>query len=189
MQAIVGHFMLEYTHPFYDGNGRLGRFLLAFRLLDVLSAPTAMSLSHQFSVQRAKYYSAFQQAEQSLNRGEVTFFVKAIADLIGDAQLELEESLDEKRVQLLNLEGRIGGAEFSDYQKAFLSILGQAFLFGPHEPVSLQEIGQYMGKHWNTVRPVARELVAQGVVREVSKKPLSFELTENGTAILGLQEV
>lgn len=189
VQAIVGHFMFEYTHPFYDGNGRLGRFLLAFRLLDVLSAPTAMSLSHQFSVQRTKYYSAFQQAEQSLNRGEVTFFVKAIADLIGDAQLELEESLDEKRVQLLNLEGRIGGAEFSDYQKAFLSILGQAFLFGPHEPVSLQEIGQYMGKHWNTVRPVARELVAQGVVREVSKKPLSFELTEKGTAILGLPGV
>lgn len=92
-------------------------------------------------------------------------------------------------MQLLNLEGRIGGAEFSDYQKAFLSILGQAFLFGPHEPVSLQEIGQYMGKHWNTVRPVARELVAQGVVREVSKKPLSFELTEKGTAILGLQGV
>ena len=148
-----------------------------------------MSLSHQFSVQRAKYYSAFQQAEHSLNRGEVTFFVKVIADLIGDAQVELEESLDEKRVQLFNLEDRLGGAEFSDYQKAVLSILGQAFLFGPHEPVSLQEIARYMGKHWNTVRPVAGELVAQGVVREVSKKPLSFELTEKATTILGLQEV
>lgn len=141
MQAIVGHFMLEYTHPFYDGNGRLGRFLLAFRLLDVLSAPTAMSLSHQFSVQRAKYYSAFQQAEQSLNRGEVTFFVKAIADLIGDAQLELEESLDEKRVQLLNLEGRIGGAEFSDYQKAFCRFLGRRFCSVPMSRCPCRRLG------------------------------------------------
>lgn len=186
VHALVGHFMFEYTHPFYDGNGRLGRFLLAFRLLDVLPAPTAMSLSHQFSVQRAKYYSAFHQAEHSLNRGEVTFFVKAIADLIGDAQVELEESLDEKCVQFLNLEDRLEDAELSDYQKAILSILGQAFLFGPHEPVSLHEITQYMAKHWNTVRPVADELVTQGCIREVSKKPLSFELTDKAIAILGL---
>ena len=89
-------------------------------------------------------------------------------------------------MQFLSLEDRLEDAELSDYQKAILSILGQAFLFGPHEPVSLHEITQYMAKHWNTVRPVADELVTQGCIREVSKKPLSFELTDKAIAILGL---
>ena len=30
--AIAAHFMVEYTHPFYDGNGRLGRYLLVAHL-------------------------------------------------------------------------------------------------------------------------------------------------------------
>ncbi|WP_411197372.1 Fic family protein [Schaalia turicensis] len=32
VNALIGHFMVEHTHPFYDGNGRFGRFLLALNL-------------------------------------------------------------------------------------------------------------------------------------------------------------
>jgi len=30
VQAILGHFMFTFIHPFHDGNGRLGRFLMNF---------------------------------------------------------------------------------------------------------------------------------------------------------------
>lgn len=54
--------------------------------------------------------------ENSLNRG-VAFFVKEITEVINDAQVELEESLDEKHVHFLTLEERLGEAEFWDYIK------------------------------------------------------------------------
>ncbi|WP_254557063.1 Fic family protein, partial [Salmonella enterica] len=40
-KAFISHFYFENTHPFYDGNGRTGRFILCSylaRKLDYLSA-------------------------------------------------------------------------------------------------------------------------------------------------------
>ncbi|MBX9742335.1 MAG: Fic family protein [Chthoniobacterales bacterium] len=33
MQAVLGHFIFTFIHPFHDNNGRLGRFLMNFMLI------------------------------------------------------------------------------------------------------------------------------------------------------------
>lgn len=67
VSVFMAHFMVEHTHPFYDGNGRFGRFLLALKLRQILSAPTALSLSAQVRKQKDKYYKAFAHVENPLN--------------------------------------------------------------------------------------------------------------------------
>ncbi|MFZ3279359.1 MAG: Fic family protein, partial [Candidatus Sulfotelmatobacter sp.] len=32
LRAVLGHFMLVYIHPYMDGNGRMGRFLMNLML-------------------------------------------------------------------------------------------------------------------------------------------------------------
>ena len=134
INALVGHFMFEYTHPFYDGNGRMRRFLLAFKALEVLSPPTSMSLSHQFSLQRKKYYAAFVEPENAMNCGEGTFFLKAILEMLIDAQNDLETSLDQKHSQLRSLQEVLSSVNRDEYERDLLFLAAQAFLFSPDLP-------------------------------------------------------
>ncbi|MDK7859545.1 Fic family protein, partial [Klebsiella pneumoniae] len=45
IKACMCYYAFESVHPFYDGNGRTGRFLLALQLHEQLSMPTILSLS------------------------------------------------------------------------------------------------------------------------------------------------
>ena len=57
--AGMAHYQFETLHPFRDGNGRLGRFLIVLTLLSsgVLSEPT-LTVSPWFEERRAEYYDA-----------------------------------------------------------------------------------------------------------------------------------
>ena len=49
VKASISHFFFEYIHPFYDGNGRFGRYLLSLYLARKLDILTAFSLSYSIS--------------------------------------------------------------------------------------------------------------------------------------------
>jgi len=57
VKAALAHVQFETVHPFLDGNGRIGRLLIAFilRHYDVLSQPL-LYLSLYFKQRRAEYY-------------------------------------------------------------------------------------------------------------------------------------
>ncbi len=55
--AALSHYQFETLHPFMDGNGRVGRFLIVLHLLTtgMLSEPT-LTVSPWFEARRAEYY-------------------------------------------------------------------------------------------------------------------------------------
>jgi Fic family protein len=55
--AAMAHYQFETLHPFHDGNGRIGRFLIVVHLLlrGVLSEPT-LTVSPWFEARRTEYY-------------------------------------------------------------------------------------------------------------------------------------
>lgn len=93
VNAMAGHFIFEHVHPFYDGNGRLGRFLLSLRLSQLLSIPVAVSVSSAILQHVAMYYKAFRTAEEQLNSGELTFFVLDMSKILLTAIDEVLNSL------------------------------------------------------------------------------------------------
>lgn len=59
IEAGMAHYQFETLHPFRDGNGRLGRYLIVLSLLSsgVLSEPT-LTVSPWFEERRSEYYDA-----------------------------------------------------------------------------------------------------------------------------------
>lgn len=83
---LVGHFLLEYIHPFYDGNGRLGRLLLAQGISQVLSVPTALCLSSAIHQSKGKYYRAFKELQDVRSMGDATLWVRTFLGFLHRAQ-------------------------------------------------------------------------------------------------------
>lgn len=85
-KAIITHFMFENTHPFNDGIGRFGRYVLASDLAQSLDELTGLSISTEISKNVRKYYKAFQEASRPSNRAEATLFVQEMLAIINAAQ-------------------------------------------------------------------------------------------------------
>lgn len=98
VRCALVHYQFETIHPFLDGNGRLGRLLAVFYLVQqkVLPQPL-LYLSAYFETHRAEYYDRLQAVRE---RGEVQewlqFFLTAVAVQATDA-IERAERLADLR--------------------------------------------------------------------------------------------
>lgn len=78
--AAMAHYQFEALHPYRDGNGRLGRFLIVLQLLHsgVLSEPT-LTVSPWFEARRAEYYDRlFAVSARGDWDGFITFFARGL---------------------------------------------------------------------------------------------------------------
>lgn len=78
--AAMGHYQFETLHPFRDGNGRLGRFLIVLQLVHdgVLSEPT-LTVSPWFEARRSEYYDRLLAVSTDGDwDGFVTFFARGL---------------------------------------------------------------------------------------------------------------
>lgn len=97
LKAFIAHYYFEYIHPFFDGNGRLGRYITSAYLGYKLDPFTAIIFSKEINNQRKRYYDAFVGVEEPKNYGEVTFFVKTMMEILLDGQQALIEELETKQ--------------------------------------------------------------------------------------------
>ena len=180
--AIVSHFLFEYIHPFYDGNGRTGRYLLALYLSEPLSKPTVLSLSRVIAENKGRYYKAFDVTERPKNRAEATFFVMQIMELIRLAQDSLIDDLELKKVQLDKARARIKGLAsqhgFAETAMTALFMMAQTYLFGAFPEVPLQDVAVHAEVSAQTARKYLKDLEERGLVAVVSKRPLKFTLSD-----------
>ena len=186
--AILSHFLFEYIHPFYDGNGRTGRYLLALCLSTPLSQPTVLSLSRVIAENKNAYYKAFDITERPLNCSEATHFVMTMLDLIGQAQEDLIADLQQKRTSLDGLGQRIDSFDtsFSERDRDLLYYVGQLSLFDTLDETGTRATADHLGVTIPTARKALESLRARGLVERTSVRPAIYRLSEAGKALLGI---
>ena len=96
----IFHYLLEYIHPFYDGNGRLGRFICSYLLAQELEPVTGYRISYTIKENIKDYYQAFTICNDPLNRGDLTPFLIMFLKIIEESVEKLKSSLREGFVRL-----------------------------------------------------------------------------------------
>ncbi|MBJ7459468.1 MAG: Fic family protein [Thermoleophilaceae bacterium] len=110
--AGVAHYQFETVHPFFDGNGRVGRMLIPLILLERGVLPTpSLYVSLYFKRNRDDYYAALQAVRDSDDWERwLQFFMRAIvaaSESVFQTTRRLEEQIKADRSAVASLaEGR-----------------------------------------------------------------------------------
>jgi Fic family protein len=152
-RIAVYHYLLEYIHPFYDGNGRLGRFIVSDLLSQELNPLLAFRISYTITENISLYYNAFKVCNNPRNLGDVTPFLIMMLTMIKTSTLRLEEALRNRRTRLIRYEKMIGtlphGKKARTPQVYLLLI--QAGLFSENG-ISTKELVGFLENSFTTVK-------------------------------------
>ena len=121
VKIALFHYMFGYIHPFYDGNGRVSRFISSYLLNKELEKMVGFSLSNSIKNKISKYYDIFKITNEQKNKGDMTPFVIGFLELINDGVENLYNVIDSKKEQLDFYQKIING--YADDNKSVINIL------------------------------------------------------------------
>ena len=189
VKASISHFFFEYIHPFYDGNGRFGRYLLSLYLARKLDILTAFSVSYSISKNLDDYYKSFVEVEDVNNFGEITFFVENVLETIKKGQEMIIELLNDS-IMKFNHSREIFEEitkDLSEKEKVILFIYLQNYLFNDYDEVTNIELTIIIGNFnqqsitQQTINKYTQELEKKGYLVKVNQRPLTYTLSEKIT--------
>lgn len=96
IRVALFHYFFGYIHPFYNGNGRMSRFISSYMLAKFFSKSACLRISYVIKEHRSKYYELFRNANDKRNRGELTAFVMGYLSFFREAVEDTYSTLEEK---------------------------------------------------------------------------------------------
>lgn len=153
VQCALLHYQFETIHPFMDGNGRIGRLLIVFFLIErgLLPAPL-LYISAYLEEHRRAYYDRLQGVRE---RGEVEqwiqFFLTAVTAQARDAVERAEELFDLRESYRQLLAGsRSRAIEVVDmlFENPFVTARGVSHRLGITNQGALNLIRALEGHGW-----------------------------------------
>lgn len=146
------HYMIEYIHPFYDGNGRLGRFILSYCISENLERLLAYRISETIKENIKSYYNAFKTCNDPRDLADLTPFLIMMLKMIEMSMEDLSDSLNEKLIswkRYCSVIPRLDQHQNKDVAQLY-DILIQAALFS-EQGISTQELLSVLGTNYATL--------------------------------------
>lgn len=146
----IFHYLFGYIHPFYNGNGRLNRFISSYYLANTLESIMGYRLSYTIKENINKYYKSFKVVNEEINKGDITPFIFTYLDFIKEAAINLRDGLTEKAKKLELFAKQLASLPYGNdekYSRLYYYLL-QASLFS-EIGISTTELLKYL----NVSRP------------------------------------
>lgn len=148
--ALASHYIFEYVHPFYDDNGRTGKYLLALYLSGPLTSATALCLSRTILENTSKYYKSFETVQKPLNQSEMTHFIYQMLEFVSNAQDSLLAKIDASEKTLQDIDSAVAeisqNLSLKDPEANIVKMLMQYCAFGLFGDAPLAEIATYLDR-------------------------------------------
>ena len=161
--AALIHYQFETTHPFLDGNGRIGRLLITLYLMEknIISTP-ALYISYYLKMNRVEYYDRMTQVRNTGDYEQwVCFFLDALNESAKDAIADIDtlSALHDANVS------KIG--ELNTRQKNTVMAL---FTYLERNPIiDIGKTASALGLSYNAVANAVSVLEEKGILLQTAK--------------------
>jgi Uncharacterized conserved protein len=161
--AALIHYQFETTHPFLDGNGRVGRLLITLFLMErgVLTTP-ALYISYYLKMNRIEYYDRMTEVRRTGDYEQwIRFFLQAFHESARDAIAAIDQlsALHNDSIEKLN--------DLSARQK---NSVMKVFTYLESNPIiDIQKTATALALSYNTVAKAVSILENKGILQQTSK--------------------
>ena len=180
-RICIFHYMIEYIHPFYDGNGRLGRFILSYCIAEKCESLSAYRISETVKENIKDYYEAFRVCNDPRNLGDLTPFLLMMLEMLLKAMQELVDGLQRRKILLGRYEKLVGTFPESENEKMHMLyiFLVRAALFS-EDGISTAELQEVCGVSYGTLRKLLDNVRDQGLLIQTKRgRENCFEMDLN----------
>jgi Fic family protein len=178
---MVAHYYYEYIHPFYDGNGRTGRLVVCSYLSRYLERYSAITFSYAVNKNKSKYYKALEEIPFPLNKGEITFYLIDMLELLLSGQegiiedLEINLSKIERIKEFFKRDIWLERLEESEVLRrmTYLSVfVNEEAVFPVNKLMELSTKSRYK------VNQIMKYLDENGYAKLVSQRPKEYKISD-----------
>ena len=163
IQAALIHYQFETTHPFLDGNGRVGRLLITLFLMEkkILSIPSVY-ISYFLKMNRIEYYDRMTQVRKTGDYEQwILFFLQALSDSAEDAIQTIDE--------LTKIHNR-NAQKFENMTKRQQANAMNFLIYLEKNPIiDIQKTAAALNLSYNTVAKSVALFVDNGILQQTEK--------------------
>lgn len=176
IRIAIFHYLFGYIHPFYDGNGRMSRFMTSYLLSKQLHPTVGLQVSILIKKNRKTYYNLFKEADSAQNRGDLTPFIIGTLQFIHEAIIYTKDVLQQKLDQYTKYRSKLFQFNLKDTTTfRVYDILLQAAVFS-NVGATMEEMVRTLEKTESTIYTRLKAIPKDRIISFKQTRPYHYKL-------------